>query len=220
MKNLTLMLAILPGLALAAPQGPARAAAQAGDQDDSTRLAQMQKRMRLARTLGLAEALDLDAAGAMRARDVLARFDDRRAPMRKQVRDSIRVLRDAARGDKDALPQVEAAMQRLRDTRNQLQNLNLEMFQQLTQGLSPEKKARAALFLARFHEREQRMSLRRPGGAGHGFRGRDGEGAMGWGGRHHGFEPLPGGEMGERHAMVMGDGDGSEPEMEEWFEEQ
>ncbi len=222
MKKLALMLALLPGLALAAPQGaPARGAAdKAAGPDDPARLAQMQKRMRIARTLGLAEALDLDDAGAMRARDVLARFDERRAPLRKQLRDNVRVLHDAARGDKDAAPQVDSALQRLRDARNQLQNLNTEMFQQLTQGLSPEKKARAALFLARFHEREHRMSIRGPG-AGHGPHGRGGQGAMmmeGGGDMHPGFEPGHGPMAGERQAMMMGEG--PEPESEEWFEEQ
>jgi hypothetical protein len=219
MKKLTLMMAVLPGLALAAPQGPAaRGAAQGPGQDESARSAQIQKRMRLARTLGLAEALDLDDKGAMRARDVLARFDEKRAPLRKQIRDGIRILRDAARGDKDAMPQVDATLQRLRDARNQLQNLNLEMFQQLTQGLSPEKKARAALFLARFHEREGRISPRGPGGPGHGFHGRGGHGAMMERGGMLGTEPGPAaGGPDERHAMMMGEG--PEPEMEEWFEE-
>jgi Heavy-metal resistance len=212
MKKLTLALALLPGLALAAPQGqPARGGAQPGGSDDPGRAAQVQKRMRIARTLGLTEALDLDDASAMRVRDVLARFDDRRAPLRKQVRDNVRILRDAARGDKEALPQVEAALQRLREARNGLQNLNQEMFQQLTQGLTPEKKARAALFLARFQEREHRIFVRGLGGPGQGFHGRGGPGAMMM------EEPGPGGMMRERHAMMMGDA--PEPEMEEWFEE-
>ena len=212
MRRLTVMLALVPGLALAAPQNPpGRGANQAGV-DDPARFAQMQKRMRLARTLGLAEALDLDDAGAMRVRDVLARFDDRRAPLRKQVRDSARVLRDAARGDKDALPQVDSALQKLRDARNQLQSLDHEMFQQLTQGLNAEKKARAALFLARFHEREHRIFFRGPGGPGHGFPGRGGRGAMMM---DEGGHP-PGPTMMERHAMMMGE----EPDVEEWFEEE
>ena len=226
MKKLTLMMALLPGLVLAAPPTPpargAQAAGPAAGPDDARHLAQMQKRMRIARTLGLTEALDLDDAGAMRARDVLARFDERRAPLRKQVRDNVRILRDAARGDKEAVPQVDAALQRLRDARNQLQSLNSEMLQQVTQGLSPEKKARAALFLARFQEREHRIFGRGPGGPGHGSHGRGGRGghgAMMMEEMHHGGgEPGPGGMMSERHATMMGDG--AEPDMDEWFEEQ
>jgi hypothetical protein len=218
MKKLILMVALLPGLALAAPQSPpARGGGSQAGSDDPARFAQMQRRMRIAWTLGLAEALDLDDAGALRARDVLARFDDRRAPLRKQIRDGVRVLRDAARGDKDALPQVDATLQRLRDARTQLQSLNTEMFQQLTQGFPPEKKARAALFLARFREREQRLLIR-PGGPGHGFQGRSGRGAMMMDeGAPPGVGPGPGPMM-ERHAMRTGDG--PDQEMEEWVEEE
>jgi hypothetical protein len=229
MKKLTLMIALLPGLALAAPQNPPARGGPAGP-DDAAHFAQMQKRMRIARTLGLAEALDLDDAGAMRARDVLARFDERRAPLRKQVRDNVRVLRDAARGDKEAAPKVDAALQHLREARNQLQALNSEMLQQLSKGLSPEKKARAALFLARFQEREHRIFMR--GSRRHGFHGHGGHGGMmdmeehhgaemGPGRmmeEHHGAEMGPGHMMEERHAMMMGDETG--PDMDEWFEEQ
>jgi hypothetical protein len=214
MKKLTLALALLPALGLAAQQtSPARGGA--GAADDASRLAQMQKRMRLARTLGLAEALDLDDAGAMRARDVLARFDDRRVPLRKQVRDGVRVLQDAARGDKDALPQVDPALQKIRDARTQLQNLNTEMFEQLTKGLSPDKKARAALFLARFHEREHRIFIRQPGFPGHGGRGA----MMMEGGPHEGMGPPPPGPvMFERQKMVMGEMPG--PDTDEWLDDE
>ncbi len=227
MKKLTLMLALLPAVALAAPQGsPARGAGagQGAGPDDPARMERMQKRMRLARTLGLAEALDLDDAGAMRARDVMAKFDERRAPLRKQVADNVRVLRDAARGDKDAAAQVDQAVQRLRDARTQLQALKSEMFQQLSQGLSPQKKAKAALFLATFHARAEGMMMMhhgRRGGPGAGEGGGRGMGAgrgMGGMGMGMGSEEMQhgAGSQGGGQAMMMGDG-GDEPDTGEWF---
>ncbi len=96
MKKLTLMLALAPALALAAQQQGAQQRGQDGD--TPARQEQVQKRMRLARTLGLAEALDLDEAGALKMRDLIAKYDDRRTPLRKQVRDAVRTLRDAAQG--------------------------------------------------------------------------------------------------------------------------
>ena len=220
MKKLTVMLALVPAAALAAPQSsPARGpgAGPGAGPDEPARMEQMQKRMRLARTLGLAEALDLDDAGAMRARDVMAKFDERRAPLRKQVADNVRVLRDAARGDKDAAAQVDQAVQRLRDARTQLQALKSEMFQQLTQGLSPQKKAKAALFLATFHAHAERMMMHRGHGGGPGAGSRGGRG-MGTGGMGMGSgEMHPGaGSQGDRQAMTMGDG-GDEPDTGEWF---
>jgi len=222
MKKLTLMLALAPALALAAPQQSAQQRGQ-DTGDNPARQEQVQKRMRLARTLGLAEALDLDEAGALKMRDLIAKYDDRRAPLRKQVRDSVRILRDAAQGDQAAAGNVDAAIKNLRGAHSQLQGLNEELFQQMTQGLSPQKKARAALFLARFRERETRMvrmhgqghgggpGMMRGGPGGPGPRGammEDDEPGFGPGGGHQ--------MMMERHATTMGEGAG-EPEMDEWF---
>jgi len=168
MKRLLITLALLPALAVAAPPDAPGRGPQGAGPDDQARMQQAQKRMRVARTIAFAEALDLDEAGAMRVRDVMARFDERRAPLRKQIMDNVRVLRDAARGDKAAGAQVDQAVQRLRDARTKLHALNGELFQQLTQGLSPEKKAKAALFLARFEHRAHGMMHRRHGGWGGG----------------------------------------------------
>jgi Heavy-metal resistance len=221
MKRLTLMLALAPALALAAPQQAAQGRGAAGNQD---RTEQVQKRMRLARTLGLAEVLDLDEAGALKLRDVMARYDDRRAPLRKQVRDATRTLRDAAQGDQAAAANVDAALKSLREAHAQLQTLNAELFQQMTQGLPPQKKARAALFLARFREREARMHGHGPGPGGMGgmggMRGHGGPGGPGGPGPRGAFMeeggPGEGPMMMERHASAMGDESG-EPEMDESF---
>jgi hypothetical protein len=216
MKKMMVLLALAPAIALAAPQPVGRGGAGGGpgfgpgNPEDAAR---MQKRMRLARTLGLAEALDLDDAAAMRARDVMAKYDEKRMPLHTQMRDAIRVLRDAARGEKPAAGQVDGAIQKLRDARTQLQALNTEMFQQLTQGLSPEKKARAALFLARFHARAGMM---------HGHGGPGGPGQRGMGGMRGGMGMdesgmQPGGPAPEEmHAMMMG---GGAEDADEWMEE-
>jgi hypothetical protein len=220
MRRLVLILALAPGLALAAQNAPAgqnRAGGPGGGpgQMDPARQEMMQKRLRLARTVGLAEALDLDDAGALKARDILARFDDRRTPLRRQLRDNIRIIGDAARGDQAALGQVDGALQKLREARTQLQALDHEMFQQLTQGLPPQKKARAALFLARFHERA--IHMRMHGGAGFGG-GRGGpRGAMmdeGPGGQGPGMHSMPPGHPGA--LGMMDDG----PEADEWGPEE
>jgi hypothetical protein len=201
---LTLALALLPALALAAPQQ--QATPPAGPGDDPAALDRAAKRLRVARTVGLAEALDLDDASALKVRDTLAQFDQKRAPLRQQLRDAGRILRDAARGDAAAAGQVDAALQKMRDARAQLQQLDAQMVTQVTQGMAPEKKARAALFLARFHERAPHMMMR------------GGEGGMGPGrGMGHGMGPGrgmrgggPGPEMGpDRLAFGPGGDDPS-----------
>jgi hypothetical protein len=153
-KTLYALALAAPLAALAAPAD--RPAAPRGGPDAAgfdEGSARMEKRMRLARTLGLAEALDLSEAEAIRMRDVLARFDEKREPLRKQVGEARQTLRKAARGDAAAQKGVDDALKRLRDLRGQMFALRDELFQAITKDLTPERKARAALFMERFRER-------------------------------------------------------------------
>jgi hypothetical protein len=113
----------------------------------------MEKRMRLARTLGLAEALDLDQAQALKLGESVAKFDDRRLAAHKALRDSHDVLRRAAKGEKVAAPEVDQAIQRALEARTQIQAIDREVIATVTKDLSPDKKARAVLFLERFQGR-------------------------------------------------------------------
>lgn len=197
--------AFAPGLARAAP--PASPGPGPAGVDDATRQQHWQQRMRLARTLGLSEALDLDDAATLRARDAFAKHDERAAPIQKTLRDGMRVLRDAARGDQAAAGQVDSALQKVREARTQLHGLDQELLGQLTQGLSPQKKARAALFLARFDARAGRAGMmhgegRFGGHAGPGF-GPAGRGGPGGGAMMRGRGMGPGAMEGPR---AMGPG--------------
>ncbi len=162
MKKLVMMaVAALPLAAFA--QGPGPAAGQGagagpgrwknGQGPDPATVERVEKRMRLARTLGLAEALDLDAPQALKLGDTLAKYDDRRLALHKQMFESQQVLRKAARGEKVEPAAVDQAIQKAFDARTQLQAIDKEAFGAVSQGLSPEKRARALLFLARFQNR-------------------------------------------------------------------
>ncbi len=151
---------LLPALALAAPP---RAPTAGGPGDDPAQRAEQVKRARLARALGLAEALDLDEAGALKLRETLAKSDEKRAPLQQQVQESVRVLRAAGRGNGAAAGHVDAALQRLGEARQKLVQLDAELLAQVTQGATPARKARAALFLEQQGERS-----RNEGGAGPG----------------------------------------------------
>lgn len=153
MRKMMLLAALaLPLAALAAPAGPPADRDPAGP-DDAARRAHMEKRMRLARTLGLAEALDLGEAEALKLRETLAGFDARTAPLRAQLREAMEVVRKSARGDAAAQKGLDEALRKLRDAGTQMRALHDEMFQAVTKGLAPQAKARAALFLQRFHQR-------------------------------------------------------------------
>jgi hypothetical protein len=114
----------------------------------------MERRMRLARTLGLAETLELDEAETAKLSAALAPFDARRKAILEGVRGDVATLRQAARkGDPKALAGVDGAVQRLFDARAALVALDREMFAALSKGMSPDRSARMALFFARFRQR-------------------------------------------------------------------
>jgi hypothetical protein len=114
----------------------------------------IERRVRLARSLGLAEALDLDEAGTAKLNAAMAPFDARRRAILDGVRADVRTLRQAARrGDPKALAGVDGAVQRLFDARAAIVGVDREMFAALARDLPPEQVARAALFLAQFRQR-------------------------------------------------------------------
>ena len=220
MKRIAVALALcLPLAALAAPQGPGPGPGR-GPRGEGweARKAQMIKRMRVAFTVGYAEALDLSEADALKVRDTLSKFDARRATLHKEMHEQVMVVRKAAEGDAAAGKALDGAIARLHELRGKMVAMRDEMFQDLTRGLSPEKKAKAALFLNRFrarmmmggmHMRERIIEMRRgmpcpKGECGPGMmRGPGGPGGMGMGGGRMGME-----HMGFRSGGDLDDGPG------------
>ena len=213
MKKLATFLVTLPAAlllalpALTSAQGAGTGPGPGGpNANPEEHFAQMEKRMRVARALGLAEALDLDEKQAEKMREVLGRFDDQRQPLMKQMHDGMQVLRQAARGDKANLAKVDEGVQKVFDARGKLTSLDRDMFQAISKDLSPEKRARAAVFLAHF---QGRFGAGMGPGMGHGG-GHKGQG-HGPGGR--GMGPGPGGGgMGPGMGPPPGGGDGMAPE--------
>jgi len=187
---LTLLVAI-PALALAQGGPPPGAPPPGGpggppDASPEQRWERMEKRLRLTRALGLAEALDLDQAQATRMNDLMKGFDARRKPMLEQLRKDMRALRDAARSSTTTAPEVDAVTGRIFGARGQLLALDQEMLATLGKDLSPEKRARMALFFARFRQRMGMEILDRMDW-GRGPRGRGGMGPPGPGGSPPGW---------------------------------
>ena len=71
--------------------------------------------MRVARTLGLAEALDLEPAEAVKLTEQLAKSDEKRIAIHKQLADAKQTLRRAASGEKVTAAEVDQAIQRMFD---------------------------------------------------------------------------------------------------------
>jgi hypothetical protein len=136
-----------PGSRMGPGQGGMRGRDGRGDP------ARMERRMRLARTLGLAEALDLEPADALRLGDLLAKTDEKRFALHQQLRDSNQTLRRAAAGERATPAEVDQAIQRVLTARGQLEQLDREAIQTLVKDLTPEKRARAVLFMEQFERR-------------------------------------------------------------------
>jgi hypothetical protein len=171
-RKLAVLLALLPLTALAQGPGPRgdgpgrRGDGRgAGGVESAERIEKLEKRARLARNLGLAEALDLDTAQVTKLADALAKVDERRSALHRSLNDARHLLRRAADGEKATAAEVDGALAKVLDARAQLNALDKETLAIVTKDLSPEKKARAALFLGRF---EQRMGGG-PGGPGGGM---------------------------------------------------
>lgn len=139
-----------------------------GDWDDDKmegRREEREKRMRMMLVVGIAEALSLSEAEAIRLADKMKTFDDKRKPLREQMFESMKILKAASDGDSAALPKVDQATTSILDLRTQMATIDKEMFLTVSKDLTPQKKAQLALFLAKFH-REGKQMMR--GGRHHG----------------------------------------------------
>jgi hypothetical protein len=209
-KTILVALAALPLAAFAQQgqgQGPGAGPGRWGKngQPDPARVERMEKRMRLARTLGLAEALDLDAPQALKLGETISKFDDRRQAAHKQLFEARQVLRRAAQGEKVPAAEVDQAVQKAFDARAQAQAIDKETFAAISKDLAPEKKARAVLFLGKFQNRFGPRGGHMGMGPGMMRGGRGGGGGMGPGG---GQGPGAGMGMGPGAMGMMGPGDG------------
>jgi len=155
-------------LGVLAVAGAAQAAGNKKGADpaaDEARAGQLDSRAQMMMTLQLSEALELDDAATLKLRQTIAQWDAQRAPLRQQMFDQAQVLRRAAKGDTTAYGQVDQAIQKVITLRTQIHQVDQQMFQQLSQGLPPQKKARLALAIARFKETTRGMMHGGRGGA-------------------------------------------------------
>jgi len=117
-----------------------------------------QKRAQLMRMLAIADALELDDAATLKLRTRLQQFEAKRAPVHHEMMEQTIVLRRAAKGDTTAFAQVDAAIQKALALRAQLEQMDRDLFTELSAGLPPQKKARLALAMARLPQQMREMA--------------------------------------------------------------
>jgi len=119
------------------------------------------RQIRMKQVIGLAEALELSEADALRMAQVIRSVQERRRPLQEQVAEAARIIKRAADGEPDALARVDAALQQMYAARAQLAELNKELFATLSQGLSAQQRAKMAVFFAKFHMQLRDAQIRR-----------------------------------------------------------
>jgi len=108
------------------------------------------RQVRMRQVVGLAEALELTEADALRVSQIIQSFQERRRPLQEQVSESAKIIKRAADGDAAAIAQVDTALSQMFAARTQLTQLNQEMFTTLGQGLTPQQRAKMAIYFAKF----------------------------------------------------------------------
>jgi hypothetical protein len=107
--------------------------------------AKMERKAHLVRLLEISEALDLSDEQALKLKARLDQFDQKAHELHQQIQAQVAILRDAARGDGAALAKVDASVRAVKALRDQMRDLDLKLFEQLSQGLDAQHKARLAI---------------------------------------------------------------------------
>ncbi len=115
------------------------------------------RKARMMAVVGIADALELGEGDALKLSEKLRAFEERRKPVREAMADSVRSLKSAAEGDATAQARVDQDVLRLLDGRAQMAAIDKELFAQISAGQSPQKKAKLALFMAKFGEEMRHM---------------------------------------------------------------
>lgn len=153
MKAVLLAACVMSSLVFAADKAEARAERQ----EEAGRKARMMA------VVGMADALELSEADALKLSDKLRSFEEKRRPIREAMTQAVVSLKNAAEGDAAAQARVDQDVQRVLDGRTQMAALDKELFAALSAGQSPQKKAKLALFMAKFGEEMRRMKANHKG---------------------------------------------------------
>lgn len=172
MKTKLMMPVMLCGalVAFAAPPPEGKAAPPAqgqgkwGGEDREERMESREREARLMYVVSISEALELTEPEALKLSEKLRVIEEKRRPLRQAMGEAMRSLKDAADNDATALTQVDANVQKILDGRSQMAAMDKELFSSLSQGYSPQKRAKLALVLGRLNHEMKGFKKGRHGG--------------------------------------------------------
>src|SRR5262249_30250130 len=110
----------------------------------------VQNDLHLLRIIGLADALGLNEAEAMRLDRIMHPFDERKREVRAQINEAAKVIQRATEGDPSALSRVDQAMETVLSGRVLVAEIDKEMIQALSRELTPQQRAKMSVFFAKF----------------------------------------------------------------------
>lgn len=155
MKKLVMLAMVALSMsALAAPPGGKTGPARwdADPEAFQEKLEDRERRARMVFVVAVAEALELSEAEALKLSEKVKTIEEKRRPVREGMFTAMREVKKAADGDSAALAQVDANIQKVLDGRAQMAAMDKELFAYLAKDLTPQKKAKLALVLAKLHE--------------------------------------------------------------------
>ncbi|MEW5738761.1 MAG: hypothetical protein AB1938_07530 [Myxococcota bacterium] len=154
-KLVMLVMSVLSMSAVAAPPGGGKTGPAKWDGDPEAfqeKLEERERRARMFLVVAVAEALELNEAEALKLSEKVKVIEEKRRPIREGMFTAMREVKKAADGDSAALAQVDVNIQKVLDGRAQMAAMDKELFTFLSRDLTPQKKAKLALVLAKLHE--------------------------------------------------------------------
>jgi hypothetical protein len=116
-----------------------------------------ERKVRILRLVGLADALQLDETQALRMEQRSRPFDEQRRALELEIARWAEILKKASEGDPAALGQVDRAISGILDARTEVQALNRDLINTLGKELSPQQRAKMAIFFGEFENDMRRM---------------------------------------------------------------
>ena len=146
------------GVNVSAAPPPLTAAppADGGHGPDKQQREEILKKIHTGFILELGEILELDTAGTIKLSERLQPFDAKRITLRMAAWDDMQALKKLSKGTGEGDP-VKIG-RRLAQTHVDLAQVDQAELEELLKGLSPDKAAKAALFLAEYPRRVEHMA--------------------------------------------------------------
>jgi len=118
----------------------------------------VQNDMHLLRIIGLADALGLSEAEALRLDRIMHPFDERKREVRVQINEAAKVIQRATEGDSAALARVDQAMETVLSGRVLVAEIDKEMIQAVAREITPQQRAKMSVFFAKYGQQARQMA--------------------------------------------------------------